>query len=172
MPPWAVVALTLGSAAVAAAAVLIAMRLQLRHAAQGRRAADKARQRERAALAVAPVLSLLDEIEPQRLTSVPDTRTMTIMNELWERSAIRSLLLAPLIRRDTSSNSRGLWRPTSPTHSRAFTGLSTTCLSRGLPRRSKLRRRIIRRRERGPTSCSPPFATDSPELRPLAGSIT
>lgn len=65
MPPWAVVALTLGSAAVAAAAVLIAMRLQLRHAAQGRRAADKARQRERAALAVAPVLSLLDEIEPQ-----------------------------------------------------------------------------------------------------------
>jgi hypothetical protein len=85
MPPWAVVALTLGSAAVAAAAVLIAMRLQLRHAAQGRRAADKARQRERAALAVAPVLSLLDEIEPQRLTSVPDTRTMTIMNELWER---------------------------------------------------------------------------------------
>ena len=85
MPPWAVVALTLGSAAVAAAAVLIAMRLQLRHAAQGRRAADKARQRERAAIAVAPVLSLLDEIEPQRLTSVPDTRTMTIMNELWER---------------------------------------------------------------------------------------
>jgi len=85
MPPWAVVALTLGSAAVAAAAVVIAMRLQLRHAAQGRSAADKARQRERAAVAVAPVLSLLDEIEPQRLTSVPDTRTMTIMNELWER---------------------------------------------------------------------------------------
>lgn len=85
MPTWAIVVLTLGSAAVAAGAVLIATRLQLRHSAEGRRAADSARQRERAALAVAPILSLLDDTEPQRLTSVPDTRTLTIMNELWER---------------------------------------------------------------------------------------
>jgi hypothetical protein len=85
MPNWAIVVLTLGSAAVSAGAVLLATRFQLAHAAAGRRAADNARQRERAALAVAPVLSLLDDTEPQRLTSVPDTRTLTIMNELWER---------------------------------------------------------------------------------------
>lgn len=95
MPTWAIVVLTLGSAAVAASAVLVATRLQLRHSAQGRRAADSARQRERAALAVAPVLSLLDDTEPQRLTSVPDTRTLTIMNELWERwRALRDPVLA------------------------------------------------------------------------------
>jgi hypothetical protein len=95
MPTWAIVVLTLGSAAVAASSVLIATRLQLRHSAQGRRAADSARMRERAALAVAPVLSLLDDTEPQRLTSVPDTRTLTIMNELWERwRALRDPLLA------------------------------------------------------------------------------
>jgi hypothetical protein len=95
MPTWAVVVLTLGAAAVAAGAVLVATRLQLRYAAQGRRAAESARQRERAALAVAPVLSLLDDTEPQRLTSVPDTRTLTIMNELWERwRALRDPVLA------------------------------------------------------------------------------
>jgi hypothetical protein len=95
MPTWAVVVLTLGSAAVAAGSVLIATRLQLRYAAGGRRAADDTRQRERAALAVAPVLSLLDETDPQRLTAVPDTQTLTIMNELWERwRALRDPVLA------------------------------------------------------------------------------
>jgi hypothetical protein len=95
MPTWAIVVLTLGSAAVAASAVLVATRLQLRHSASGRRAADSARHRERAALAVAPILSLLDDTEPQRLTSVPDTRTLTIMNELWERwRALRDPVLA------------------------------------------------------------------------------
>ncbi len=95
MPAWAIVALTLGAAALSAGAVLATTRLQLRHASRGREAAEKARQRERASLAVAPVLSLLDDTEPQRLTSVPDTRTLTIMNELWDRwRSLRDPVLA------------------------------------------------------------------------------
>jgi hypothetical protein len=85
MPNWAIVVLALGSALVASGAAIVAMKIQLRYASEGRRAAERARQRERAALAVAPILSLLDETEPQRLTSVPGTQTLTIMNELWER---------------------------------------------------------------------------------------
>ena len=95
MPAWAIVALTLGAAALSAGAVLVATRLQLRHASRGRESAEKARQRERASLAVAPVLSLLDDTEPQRLTSVPDTRTLMIMNELWDRwRSLRDPVLA------------------------------------------------------------------------------
>jgi hypothetical protein len=95
MPTWAIVVLTLGSALVSSAAVLTAMKLQLRHARQGREAADRARQRERAAAAVAPVRSLLDEAEPQRLTSVPGTQTLTVMHELRERwNTLREPLLA------------------------------------------------------------------------------
>ena len=95
MPAWAIVTLALGSSALAAGAVLVATRLQLQHASRGRQTADKARQRERASLAVAPVLSLLDDTEPQRLTSVPDTRTLTIMNELWDRwRSLRDPVLA------------------------------------------------------------------------------
>jgi hypothetical protein len=95
MPTWGIVALALGSAIVSSAAVIAATRVQLRYAAEGRRAAEQARQRERAALAVAPVLSLLDETEPQRLTSVPGTQTLTVMSELWERwRALRDPVLA------------------------------------------------------------------------------
>jgi hypothetical protein len=34
---------------------------------------------------VAPVLSLLNDSEPQRLTATPGTQTLTLMNELLER---------------------------------------------------------------------------------------
>jgi hypothetical protein len=34
---------------------------------------------------VAPVLSLLDDSDPQRLTATPGTQTLTLMNELLER---------------------------------------------------------------------------------------
>lgn len=95
MPNWAIVVLTLGSGLVAASAAIVAMKLQLHYARQGTEAADRARQRERGALAVAPVLSLLDEAEPQRLTSVPGSQTLTVMKELWQRwTMLRDPILA------------------------------------------------------------------------------
>jgi hypothetical protein len=85
MPAWATIALVLGSSAIAAAAALVASWLQLRHARHEREATEQDERRRKGAAVVAPVLSLLTDAEPQRLTATPGTQTLTLMNELLER---------------------------------------------------------------------------------------
>jgi hypothetical protein len=85
MPAWAVVTLVLGSSAIVAVAVLVGGQLQLRAAREGQARDEERQHREQGAAVVAPVLSLLTDADPQRLTATPGTQTMTMMNELLER---------------------------------------------------------------------------------------
>jgi hypothetical protein len=85
MPAWAIVTLVLGSSAIVAIAVLLAGQLQLRHARDERALSEDRQRREQGASVVAPVLSLLNDADPQRLTATPGTQTMTLMTELLER---------------------------------------------------------------------------------------
>ena len=64
---------------------LLAAQLQLRHARHEREAAERAERQGKGAAVVAPVLSLLSDSEPQRLTATPGSQTLTLMNELLER---------------------------------------------------------------------------------------
>jgi hypothetical protein len=85
MPAWAVVTLVLGSSAIVAIAVLVGGQLQLRRARDEQARSEERQLREQGAAVVAPVLSLLTDADPQRLTATPGTQTMTMMNELLER---------------------------------------------------------------------------------------
>ncbi len=85
IPAWATVTLVLGTGIIVASAALLAGQLQLWHARHEREAADRAERQEKGAAVVAPVLSLLNDSEPQRLTATPGTQTLTLMNELLER---------------------------------------------------------------------------------------
>jgi len=64
---------------------LLAAHQQLRHARHEREAAERAERQAKGAAVVAPVLSLLSDSEPQRLTATPGSQTLTLMNELLER---------------------------------------------------------------------------------------
>jgi hypothetical protein len=85
LPAWAVVTLVLGTSAIVAIAALVAGQLQVRHAHDERTLSEARQLREQGAAVVAPVLSLLTDADPQRLTATPGTQTMTLMNELLER---------------------------------------------------------------------------------------
>ncbi len=87
MPAWAIVTVVLGSSAIVATAALFAGQLQLRHARHEREVSERRERREKGAAVVAPVLSLLNDADPQRLTATPGTQTLTLMNELLERWA-------------------------------------------------------------------------------------
>jgi hypothetical protein len=79
---------------IAAAAALIAAQLQLRHARGEREAAELSERQRKGAAAVAPVLSLLNDADPQRLTSTPGTQTLTLINEMLERwNALRDPII-------------------------------------------------------------------------------
>jgi hypothetical protein len=85
MPAWAVVTLVLGTSTIVATAALVAGQLQLRHARAQQALSDERHRQEQGAAVVAPVLSLLTDADPQRLTATPGTQTMTLMNEVLER---------------------------------------------------------------------------------------
>ncbi len=78
IPAWATVTLVLGTGIIVASAALLAGQLQLWHARHEREAADRAERQEKGAAVVAPVLSLLNDSEPQRLTATPGTQTLTL----------------------------------------------------------------------------------------------
>jgi hypothetical protein len=85
MPAWATVTLVIGSSAIVGIVALFAGQLQLRHARREREAAERSERREKGAAVVAPLLSLLSDADPNRLTTTPGTQTLTLMNELLER---------------------------------------------------------------------------------------
>jgi hypothetical protein len=85
IPAWATVSLVLGGSVIAAVAALLAGQLQLRHARREREAAERNERLRKGAAVVAPLLSLLNDADPQRLTATPGTQTLTLMNELLER---------------------------------------------------------------------------------------
>jgi hypothetical protein len=85
MPAWATVTLVLSTSVIVGAVALFAGQLQLRHARREREAAERSERRAKGAAVVAPVLSLLSDADPQRLTATPGTQTLTLMNELIER---------------------------------------------------------------------------------------
>jgi hypothetical protein len=87
MPAWATVTLVIGSSAIVGAVALFAGQLQLRHARREREAAERSERQEKGAAVVAPVLSLLSDSDPNRLTATPGTQTLTLMNEILERWA-------------------------------------------------------------------------------------
>ncbi len=85
MPAWATVTLVLGSSAIVGAVALFAGQLQLRHVRREREAAERSGRQEKGAAVVAPVLSLLSDADPQRLTATPGAQTLTLMTELLDR---------------------------------------------------------------------------------------
>ena len=85
MPAWATVTLVLGSSAIVGAVALLAGQLQLRHVRREREAAERSERQEKGAAVVAPVLSLLSDADPQRLTATPGAQTLTLMTELLDR---------------------------------------------------------------------------------------
>jgi hypothetical protein len=94
---------------IAAAAALTAAQLQLRHARREREAAERSERQRKGAVAVAPVLSLLNDANPQRLTSTPGTQTLTLINEMLERW---NTLRDPIIVFGASDSSRRIGEAT------------------------------------------------------------
>ena len=80
MSAWSTVALTLGSAAIGAAAALTGTALQLRRARLDRERADRAAWRDRAAHVLGPILGVLDDMEPRAIAEHGGRSEQTIAN--------------------------------------------------------------------------------------------
>jgi hypothetical protein len=88
MPAWATVLLTLGSAAIGAAAALAATRMQLQSARRERDRAEAEARRARGASVLGPILGVLDDLEPQAIAAGDgrSDQTMANIGRRWWRA--------------------------------------------------------------------------------------
>jgi hypothetical protein len=90
VPAWATVAITLGAAAIAVAGTLAGTWIQLRHSRREREAAERREWVEKGSAALAPITTLLTNLEPDRLTvsaSEQMLRDVADLRARWEATA-------------------------------------------------------------------------------------